>query len=186
MNKRAGLLAIGATILVSSVTIGVIYDRGLGPDDVPFDTDGPTPAPLPQPNITVSAAYNESTETVRIQIESGLMTAKAYDILRITDHPGPEYGVDDARLKRPGQTELHPSGKWVDTESGGLTSFPVKPGDSVIVVTVDQQDDDGDGIEGIDGEDSLELTYGHRQGVQRQATLASWNVVNGTLVRGGS
>lgn len=184
MNKQPVLLALSGIILVSAVIIGVIYDRGLGPDDVPIDGSGPTPAPLHQPNITVSATYNDRAETVRIQIESGRMTAEEYDMLRITSHSGGDVG--DARLKRPGQSEIHPSGKWVDTESGGLTSFPVKSGDSIIVVTVDQTDNDGDGIDGIDGENSLELNYGHRQGVQRQGTLATWTLDNGTLIRSGS
>lgn len=184
MNKQPVLLALSGIILVSAVIIGVIYDRGLGPDDVPIDGSGPTPAPLHQPNITVSATYNDRAETVRIQIESGRMTAEEYDMLRITSHSGGDVG--DARLKRPGQSEIHPSGKWVDTESGGLTSFPVKSGDSIIVVTVDQTDNDGDGIDGIDGVNSLELNYGHRQGVQRQGTLATWTLDNGTLIRSGS
>jgi len=183
MKKQTVLLALSAAILVSAVTIGVIYEMGLTSQDLPFDDSGPTPAPLPQPEMIVSATYNESAETVRIRVESGRMTAEEYDILEISQR-GHEYDINDTKLKLPGQSEVHPSGKWVDTESRGLTSFPVMAGDSIIVVTVDRTDDDGDGIEGIDGNDSLALNYGHRRGHKRKAILASWTVDNGTLTRG--
>lgn len=51
MNKQPVVLTLGGIILVSAVVIGLIYERGLGPDDVPIDDSGPTPAPLHQPNI---------------------------------------------------------------------------------------------------------------------------------------
>lgn len=183
MKKRTVVLALSAAILVSAVIIGVIYEMGLTSQDLPFDDSGPTPAPLPQPEMAVSATYSESAETVRIRVESGRMTAEEYDILEISQR-GHEYDVNDTKLKLPGQTEVHPSGKWVDTESRGLTSFPVMAGDSIIVVTVDRTDDDGDGIEGIDGNDSFLLGYGHRRGLKHKAILASWTVDNGTLTRG--
>lgn len=181
MNRKFLLLVAGVVIVGAATSAYILYYFGVDAEQLPPPNDGrATPPELDRPNVSVSATYNETAETITVRVEQGQMTAAEYDFLELKTYPGGE--GSSTVLRRPNGEPLQ--GPWADTKRASLTEFPITAGDTVVILTTDGEDDDGDGNAGIESGDSVELSYGTRAGTGRRATLVYWTVEDNRLQRG--
>jgi hypothetical protein len=179
---KSQLIFVGVLIVAIS-SVGVVYGSGVGPDDYPYRGGDSNPPDLKPANASLSASYNSSAETVTIHVDAGTLTAQNYDFVEIRYYPGGDYTAADAKLRTPAG-DKHLNGVWAASSQASLTSFLIERSDEVIILTVDDEDDDGDGIAGIEDDDHLQVTYGVREdGNVRQATLVYWRINNETITR---
>ena len=178
MRARVAATAVLA-VLVAVPTAG--FYLGVTPVDLGRDEQA-TPPELTEPSVELRATHNPSNETLRIVVTDGRIERTNQEFVEIRSYPGGDYRVRDAELRH-GST-VQQGGSWATASGASVQQLPLVEGDSVVVLTVDDTDDDGDGTAGIEDGDAVEVSYGVGDDRQRRATLAYWRIENGTAVRG--
>lgn len=176
------VIILAVLVLVGGTSAYAIWYFGLGPAD--FYLDNPA-NDKHRPDVTVRASYNSSEEAVRVYIERGELTASRYDYVEVRSDPGGP--LDETSLKSQGKRVE--TGLWVDSDRQSLRDFPLSVGDSVVVLTTDRIDDDGDGISGVDGVqgadagDTVAVFVGSRGVDKIRIKIGLWKIEGNTLIR---
>jgi hypothetical protein len=178
MNRHNLLLwSVASAIVIGGLVTGFLFVSGYAPKE----SAQPNVQKVSETNVTVEATYFEENESVRLTVTEGSMAASTYDFVWIEN---PEDGeLKDATLRASSGGTIE--GLWVDEQAESVTDFPLRSGDSVVVVRVDSVDDDLDGSVGVESGEYIHVRYGNHgeSGAYEHKDLGYWKVENETVVR---
>lgn len=130
------------------VLVGVVAIYVVLPEYLAWQRGGLTDAGV---EIEV-ASYDESAETMQLVVERGAYTDGETVAVYVRSR-GEDGSEHDVTMTTPDSPDSA-AGVWAPTEQGGVTTFPLREGATVTLVS-DGTDADGDGTDGIEPSETV-------------------------------
>lgn len=149
---------------MEKTTLALIAALGLTVAGAGVIAFGGEPAGRPSPVVEANATFNESAETLEIQltqavyaVEGETVPLETVAINHTTHDGGGAHAIAEPTVIQQG-ANISERGYWYQQGGGGVQQSPPRVGDTITIIR-DKTDEDGDGRYGAESGQSYQLVF---------------------------